>query len=143
MLLIMLIATFYSSNASAHSDCQCDDPIATVVFDKLSASSRIAKISITNAVDEDICYELGHGLRAFRLTREGRSIPVNEDLPFISLQDRCLALRPGETTSEEYDVSLAFPPFRPRDELCFNARVRVRAQQDSENSVIMNCQTIE
>lgn len=143
VLLTMLIAIFYSSNALARSDCQCDDPIASVVFERLDRSSNRAKIRITNAIDEDICFELGHGPRGFRLIRAGRSIPINGNLPFISPQDRCLALQPGETTTEEYEIDRFFPPLRPQDELCFDARVRVRAQQDSENMVITSCQIIE
>lgn len=143
MLSIMLIAIFYSSSVCAHSESQCDDAIATVVFERPDSSSRSAKISIANTIDEDICYELGHGVRAFRLTRSGRDIPVNADVPFVSLRDRCQVIRPGEKTIEEFEIGSAFPSLLPRDELCFSARVRLRAQQDAPNSTVVACQVIE
>lgn len=143
VLLTMLITIFYSFNASVRSDCNCDDPIASVAFEALGRSSNMVRVRIENKAYEDICFELGHGPRAFRLVRAGRSVPINDDIPFVSLQDRCFVLAPGEFTTEEYEIGRIFPPLRPRDVLCFDALVRIRSRPDSENESVTSCQVVD
>lgn len=142
MLLTMLIAISSSFAASALSNCQCDTPVASVTFEAINRSSGTGKVRITNIADEDICFELGHGPRAFRLVRDGRRVQSTAQIPFVSLRDHCQVISPGDWHEETFDLGQTFPALLPRDELCFDARVKLKSEEDGSNTVISRCEVL-
>lgn len=141
MLLLTLLALIHSPVVPSPVFCQCGPLIASVAFEDIGAD-HLAKVRITNISDEDICVEAGHGIRAFGVKRHGQSVPLREGIPFASLQDRCLALEPGESHIEEYTLDAGFQSLRPQDEVCFSPRVRLRADPEAPNTSITRCRII-
>jgi hypothetical protein len=98
-------------------------PSAEVWIAQADRQGSTVRITITNPHDRTLCYQLGHGARSLRVSRNGRVIPSAPGLPFVSVRDRCKTIEPGATLTEEYDLDLAYPGLRRDDRLCFTARL--------------------
>ncbi|WKL57757.1 hypothetical protein Q1W73_01885 [Asticcacaulis sp. ZE23SCel15] len=120
-----------------------DAPDVSINLHQIAEAPLKLEVTITNNDDVDICYELSHGVRAFTLKRGNRTIEGNFDhVPFVSLKDRCDIITSKASHSEPYDLSRIFPNMRPKDNICFVARVKFYQSNESTYTEKEKCLTV-